>query len=114
MDLSAFERLKSVPKFDGKAGELSMFILRVNEIRKHVAETFLTIFDISIRHRIVKEANFTLINNGSPTNWEIVRKILKENFKVHGSYSNDDSNDFVEYLDNMDEGLGKGINYVES
>lgn len=67
MDLNAFKLLEGVPLFRGKAEELQIFITRIDEVRENVNQTLLRIFDIRIRYKIVSEANFVMINNGSPT-----------------------------------------------
>lgn len=83
MPLKSFKLLEDVPKFSGVADKLEMFIKRVDEIREHVDEKFIALFDIRVRYRIDDAANITLINNNNVTNWEEVKIILRENFKVY-------------------------------
>lgn len=109
MDLSAFDLLVGVPEFDGKAEELEMFTKNVDEIRKLVHESLLTLFDLRVRSKIIAKANITLINNNNPTRWEEVKLLLRINFNVTESIESiinkiktaelrNDVNDLYEYM----------------
>lgn len=110
MDLNAFKLLEGVPLFRGKAEELQIFITRIDEVRENVNQTLLRIFDIRIRYKIVSEANFVMINNGSPTNWDDIKKILRENFKVNDNYVTYNH----EYQNKEDTNLGNRIDLVKT
>lgn len=77
-----FDFLKSVPEFDGKTEDLSLFIQYIEEVRKHAETPQLVLFDLKIRHKIIGKANIALINNNNPTNWEEIKTILMTNFCI--------------------------------
>lgn len=80
-----FDFLSSVPEFDGKAEELSLFIRYIEEVRQHAETPQLTLFDLKIRHKIIGKANIALINNNNPMNWDEIKTVLKSNFNVSES-----------------------------
>lgn len=82
---NVFDFLKSVPEFDGKAEDLSLFIKYIEEVRQYADTQQLVLFDLKIRHKIVGNANIALINNNNPTRWEEIKYILKTNFCISES-----------------------------
>lgn len=90
-----------------------MFIINVDRIRKHVDTKFLALFDIRIRYRIVNDANITLINNGNPTDWEEVKVILKENFKIYNRVYDWNYNLYGQDYENLRGSRGRFANSVQ-
>lgn len=84
-EYNIFEFLKSVPEFDGRAEDLTLFIQYIEEVRQHAVGAQLTLFDLRIRHKIVGKANVALINNNNPTQWGDIKHVLKTNFTITDS-----------------------------
>lgn len=83
-----FQLLADVPKFDGKPEELEMFIKNIEGVRQLVEATFIELFDLRIRNKIVGAANISLINSNNPTRWEEVKVVLRINFIISDSVEN--------------------------
>lgn len=64
-----------------------MFIKNVEAVRQHVEATYIELFDLRIRNKIVDQANISLINN-NPIKWEDVKVILRINFNISESIEN--------------------------
>lgn len=77
-----FDLLKSVPDFDGKEEDLTLFIEYIVDVRQHAEASYLRLFDLRIRHKIVGKANISLINNNNPTDWNNIKAVLKSNFCI--------------------------------
>ncbi|CAD7001582.1 unnamed protein product [Ceratitis capitata] len=83
---TTFDLLADVPEFNGKAEELDLFILHIDGLRKIRTTTgpsFLKLFDLRIRNKIICKANISLINNGNPLEWETIKIILETNFGIY-------------------------------
>ena len=109
MTFNAFDLLEGVPEFDGKTEDLQMFTKHVEEIRKFVDPSFLLLFDLRVRNKIVSKANIALINNNNPSKWDEIKVLLRIYFNISESVESivnkikvaefrNDVGDFYEYM----------------